>query len=379
MRATQGGDVGIIGAGLIGLSLAFELAGRGAAVRIFDRGEPGKAASWAGAGMLAPYTEEIDDKPLRQLCERSLAMYPAFTEIVRQESGVDPQLQLNGILSVAYGDEVSSLRERATRLHEYGIAAALLDRMQTLALEPALAPTAAGSLLVQGEGQVDNRRLGRALLAACEKRGVVVETNVSSVAVRCNPRRVLGVSTNGGFSAADAVVNASGAWAAQLDEVPHSCVPDVRPVKGQMLSIEIPRGLMQRVTWVPGAYLVPRADGRLLVGATVEHVDFDQRVTADGMYTLLQAALSAASGLQHFTIGEMWAGLRPGTPDGRPFLGPTPLEGYFMATGHYRNGILLAPVTAVLLADAIEGNAAACTPFLLERGVEMPASRREVS
>jgi glycine oxidase len=379
MNSSQSGDVVIIGAGLIGLSLAFELAGRGATVRIFDRGEPGKAASWAGAGMLAPYTEEIDDEPLRQLCERSLAMYPAFTEIVRQESGVDPQLRLDGILSVAYGDGLSSLRERAARLHEHGIAADTLDRMQTLALEPALAPTASSSLLVHGEGQVDNRRLGRALLAACEKRGVVVETNVSAVAVRCNPRRVLGVSTNGGFSAADAVVNATGAWAAQLDEVPRSCVPDVHPVKGQMLSLEIPRGLMQRVTWVPGAYLVPRADGRLLVGATVEYVDFDQRVTADGMHKLLQAALPAASGLQNFTIGEMWGGLRPGTPDGRPYLGPTPLEGYFVATGHYRNGILLAPVTAVLLADAIEGNAAACAPFLLDRGVEMYASRREVS
>jgi glycine oxidase len=248
-----------------------------------------------------------------------------------------------------------------------GVRCEMLDRAQVLTAEPWIARDVVAGLVVRDEGWVDNRRLGRALVSACERRGVRI-AQTSTARVECDGRRVLGVATDFGFIAAGAVVNACGAWAASLEGVPESCVPPVTPVKGQMLALGVPVGFVRRASWLGGVYLVPRDDGRLLVGATVECAGFDERVTAGGISTLLGAALRAAPSLAGFSITETWAGLRPGTPDGLPFLGATPLEGYFLATGHYRNGILLAPVTARLLAEAIEGTAPAeLRPFSIER------------
>lgn len=363
-----GGDVAVIGAGIIGLSIAFELAQRGAIVRVYDRAEPGRGASWAAAGMLAPRTEAMPDRAMAQLCETSLDLYPRFVERLRGVVDMDPYLRLDGILSVAT-DEIQRgrLTERARELRSDGVAVELLDRTQTLVAEPALGRAVCAGMLVHGEGHIDNRRLGRLLLNACRQSGVLVRTAVRDMQVECDSRRALGVRSEMGFAPARYVINATGAWAAQLSGVPVSCVPPVHPVKGQMFSIEVPRGLVRRTTWVPGAYLVPRDDGRVLVGATVEDAGFDQRTTAGGIHRLLHAALAAAPALDGFTISEVWAGLRPGTPDERPFLGETPLEGYMLATGHYRNGVLLAPVTARLLADAVEGTAANLEPFALAR------------
>lgn len=363
-----GGDVAVIGAGLIGLSIAFELAQRGATVRVYDRAEPGRGASWAAAGMLAPRTEAMPDDAMAQLCETSLAMYPHFVEQLRGVADLDPQLRLDGILSVACDEEqYRALAHRAADLKARGFTAELLDRTQTVVAEPVMGKDVRGALLVHGEGQVDNRRLGRLLLRACETSRVLLRTGVRQVEIECDARRVLGVRTELGFTPARYVVNATGAWAAELAGVPVACVPPVIPVKGEMLSIEMPRGLMRRTTWVPGAYLVPRSDGRVLVGATVEHCAFEARTTASGIHQLLHNALAAAPALGGFTIGETWAGLRPGTPDERPFLGETPLDGYLLATGHYRNGVLLAPVTARLLADAVAGERSELAPFSLAR------------
>jgi glycine/D-amino acid oxidase-like deaminating enzyme len=184
---------------------------------------------------------------------------------------------------------------------------------------------------------------------------VRIHTGVGSLALECDARRILGVRTDLGYFAAGAVINAAGASAARLNGVPPECVPPVRSVKGQMLSIQLPVGFMRRTTWVPGAYFVPRGDGRLLVGATVEEAD-DLRVTASGIHALLHAAVRAAPALGEFTVSETWAGLRPATPDERPCLGATSRQGYFVATGHYRNGILLAPATARLVAAAVLHN-----------------------
>ena len=173
--------------------------------------------------------------------------------------------------------------------------------------------------------------------------------------VKHDGRKVLGITTDDGFFAAGSVVNAAGAWAARVEGVPSECVPPVFPIKGQMLALAIPSALIRHPIWIPDAYLVPREDGRLLIGATVEDSGFDSRVTAAGMHVLLDAALKALPVLSNFAITETWAGLRPATPDFKPFIGATPLERYFLATGHFRNGILLAPVTATLIADAVEG------------------------
>jgi glycine oxidase len=372
------GDVIVVGAGLIGLAIAFELAGRGMAVRIYDRDEPGRAASWAGAGMLAPYTEDVEDEAMLTLGVTSLAQYPSFIERVRDAGGLDPRLHLDGIVHVAYdAKQLERLARLACRLNERSVAFDLLDRSSLVACEPWLGADVVGGLRISGEGEVDNRRLGRALAAACIARGVAI-ARASSVAVECDERRVLGIRTNVGFTAARAVVNACGAWAAQLAGVPAACVPPVEPVKGQMLALSLPMGLVRHPTWLPGAYLVPREDGRLLVGATVERAGFDIGVTAEGIHGLLHNALAGAPSLAGFAVSETWAGLRPGSPDGRPFLGVTPIEGLLLATGHYRNGILHAPATARSIADLLEGKGGdELEPFALARlGTEALHSRR---
>ena len=345
----------VVGAGLIGLGIAFELASRGADVRVFDAAKPAAGASWAGAGMLAPHTEAIASPAFADFCVDSLARYPAFVANLRARGGVDARLHLDGIVEAAFDDtEVARLRAHVAALSARGIDARWLDASAAHVLEPALGARLRGAAFSRSEGHVDNRRLGRALEAACIALGVRVDAGVGDVALEADTRRVLGVRGPDGFFAADVVVNATGARGARLAGVPARARVAVTPVKGQMLALATPRGFVRRVLWVPGAYLVPRDDGRLLVGATVEPEADDVRVTARGIATLLDAALAVVPALGDFTVAETWAGLRPGTPDGLPYLGETTLGGYVVATGHYRNGILLTPGTASAIADVLE-------------------------
>ena len=355
--------IAIIGAGLIGLSLAYELTRRGTEVRVFDVGEAGGAASWAGAGMLAPDTEAPPSSAMQRLCALSLDRYPAFVEAVRADSGIDPRLHLDGILHIALtANDSERLRARVAASVAEGIPARWLTRGETVALEPSAAGNVIGAALFKREGHVDNRRLGRALRAACERQGVGISAHCGSIAIESDARRVRGLRTTDGFLAADVVVNAAGAWASMIDGLPeHARVP-VHPVKGQMLALAMPRGLVRRALWYSDGYVVPRDDGRLLVGATVEDVGFDVRVTADGVRTLLDAVLRALPALRDLALVETWAGLRPGSADGLPYIGFGALGGYAVATGHFRNGILLAPATATMLADIIEGKACVVEP-----------------
>ena len=352
----------IVGAGLIGLSLAFELARRGADVRVIDAREPGSGASWAGAGMLAPHTEAIENDAFARFCAESFARYPAFVDAVREAGGVDARLHLDGILDAAFDDAgVARTKARIGALRAKGLGARWLERDDVLALEPAFGSRVRGAALSEEEGHVDNRRLGRALLAACAALGVVVDAKAGDVALEADARRALGVRGPLGFVPADAVVNASGAGAGALAGVPERARVHVVPVKGQMLALAVPRNFVRRVVWIPGdaqiahPYLVPRDDGRLLAGATVEPGCGDTVVTARGVSALLSAALAAMPALGDFAVAETWAGVRPGSPDGLPYLGETAVRGYFVASGHFRNGILLAPATAVALAGALEG------------------------
>jgi glycine oxidase len=349
-------DVAVVGGGLIGLGTAYALAKRGAQVAVFDRGEPGRGASWAGAGMLAPFSEDLPDPALLALCRDSLAAYPDFVRALRDDGGVDARLRFDGTLHVALDEpSLAALATRAATYRANGGEVVLLDRREALEREPLLAKDCAGALFVANEAQVDNRRLGRALTAACEALGVRF-VRVDGIALECDARRARGLRTDEGFVAAAVIVNAAGAWAGELPGVPAEVRVPVRPVAGEMLALAVPPGAMRALVWLDHHYLVPRDDGRILVGATVAERGFDARVTAGGQHALLDAALAVAPALAAFAVVESWAGLRPGTPDGRPYIGATELEGYLVAAGHFRNGILLTPATAELIAGLIGGD-----------------------
>ena len=234
----------------------------------------------------------------------------------------------------------------------------MLDRAETLAREPMLGAGVRGAVHVADEAHVDNRRLGRALFAACTDAGVRFE-RTEGVTLEADARRVRGIRTEHGFLAAGTVVNAAGAWAGGLPGVPETARVAVRPVAGEMLALAVPKGFTRGLVWSQHTYLVPRDDGRLLIGATSVERDFDVRVTAAGVAALLGPALRIAPVLGTFALVETWAGLRPASHDGRPYLGATALEGYVVAAGHYRNGILLTPVTAQAIAAVIAGERAA--------------------
>jgi glycine oxidase len=281
MDPSYSGDAIVIGGGLIGLAIAFELAECGATVRVFDRGQPGHGASWAGAGMLAPYTEGIEDEAMLQLCIASLKRYPAFVQRIVHASQIAVELPMDGIMEAAFSEKrLEELRGHAERSIAKGARAHMLDRREALLAEPSLGHHVIGALLMSGQGYVDNRRLGRALLEACRRLGVVLHAPAQALAVECDARRVRGVRTDRGFASAHVVINAAGAWSSLIEGIPQRALPPVTPVKGQMLALAAPAGFLRRTTWVPEAYLVPRVDGRLLVGATVEDAGYDERVTA---------------------------------------------------------------------------------------------------
>ena len=305
--------------------------------------------------MLAPFSERVPDAAMLALCRDSLGIYPEFVAELRERTGVDARFRRDGTLHIALdGARLAELAAHAPTFAANGGEVTLLDRGDVLAREPMLAKDLAGGLFVANEAQVDNRRLGRALLAGCEALGVRIE-RVDGLAVECDARRVRGLRTAYGFASAPVVVNAAGAWAGALPGVPDAARVRVSPVAGQMLAIAVPRTAMRALIWLGHRYLVPRDDGRLLVGATVEEHGFEARVTAAGMHDLLDAALAVAPSLATFAVVETWAGLRPGSHDGRPYLGATALDGYLVACGHYRNGILLAPVTARAIAELLGG------------------------
>lgn len=379
---STGADVVILGGGVIGLGIAWELARRGADVTLLERDAPGHAASWAAAGMLAPFTEDIQDTQFFDFAVASLRAYPEFARELHAASDVDIRLKLSGILEVAYDDaHATRLSDRVKRFANCGTRMRTIDDTGLAQYDGALARRSCVALLSEEEGQVDNRRLGRALYEAARRVGVRIRRDCAVQALECNARRVLGVTTREGFISASIVVNALGAWSGTLTGVPEQLVVPVTPVKGQMLAVAMPTRYLEHVVWASGVYLVPREDGRLLVGATVEDQGFDQRITAGGMHHLLAGMLRVLPGSAAFAVSETWAGLRPASPDGRPFLGRTTLDGYVLATGHYRNGVLLTPITAQTVADDITGKTPMDKAFSLDRlqrGTPQPSAKLSV-
>jgi glycine oxidase len=351
-------DVIVLGAGAIGTAVAWRCAQRGLRVSVVDPA-PDRGAWHTAAGMLAPITElHYAESALLRLNLDSLARYPRFAAEVTAASGLPTGFRECGTVSVAWdGADLAGLRD----LHEFGRGLGLASRMLTgrelRELESAVAPGLPGALLAEGDHQVDPRLLHAALLAACSAAGVNFVDSTARVDVVGD--RVVGVSlADGTVQSAGHVVLAAGAWSGRVDGLPAAAVPDVRPVKGQTLRLRLPGpsrlGHVVRGT-VKGSpiYVVPRADGEYVVGASSEEVGFDLEPRAGAVYELLRDAQSVVPELGEAVLVDVSTGLRPGSPDNAPLIGPSGVDGLIHATGHYRNGILLTPVTADGVADLI--------------------------
>ena len=363
----------IVGAGIVGLGIAWRLAGR-AAVTVFDRGVAGSGSSHAAAGMLAACCEaEPGEEALVALGRDSQARWPAFAEELLRASGIDVELRREGTLVLALtADDQAEIAHRLEFQRRLDLPLEWLSAAATRAREPHLAGKIAGALFSPQDHQADNRKLVRALRVAAETAGATIQEHRPVKEILLHGGRAKGVLLDDGTTAeAELVVLAAGAWSRRIGGLPPDGRPPVRPVKGQMLALQMDAAapLLHHVLWAPGAYLVPRHDGRLIVGATVEEKGFDETITASGMLTLLEAAWRAVPAIEELPIAETWVGHRPGSRDDAPILGRGPCEGLFYATGHHRNGILLAPVTADAMAKLILDDVVdpAIRPFGLER------------
>ncbi|MGH8929169.1 MAG: glycine oxidase ThiO [Egibacteraceae bacterium] len=358
--ASQHPDVVVIGGGLIGLAVSWRAAGAGMAVTLCDpgpdHGVPGWA-SWAAAGMLAPVTEvHYGEEALLQLNLEAKDRWRSFAGELAEVSGRDPGYRECGTVFVARdADDRAALDELLRFQRELGLDVELLRSRDLRALEPSLAPSVRGGLLAPADHQVDNRACIAALKAACGQAGV--ETRPARVAgLLASGERVTGVRLEGGGEiVAGYVVLAAGCWSGQLAGVDPRSLPPVRPVKGQLLHLRGPAPLATRNVRGLDCYIVSRPDGRVVVGATVEEQGFDVTPTAGAVGDLLRDARELLPDIAELDFVEVAVGLRPGTPDNAPLIGAAPsLDGLVLATGHYRNGVLLTPITADLVVELLD-------------------------
>lgn len=356
MRA-RSEDVLVIGGGLIGLGIAWRAALAGLPVSVVDQA-PTRGASWVGAGLLAPVTEvHYGEEPLLELNLASASRFPSFVAELEELTGQDTGYRENGLLVVAKDrDDQAGLDELHRYQQKLGLEVERLSGRECREREPMLAPDIRGGLLVGGDHQVDTRRLAGALLEACRRSGVrLVAEMVTDLRVESN--RITGVELgNGQEEGADRVVLAAGCWSAQIGGVGPEVAP-VRPVKGQLLQLRGPADFLHHnlraIVKGSDVYVANRGDGRLVAGATVEEMGFDTGVTAGAVYTILRDLSQVLPGVWELELTETLAGLRPGSPDNAPLLGPAGPDGLVVATGHYRNGILLTPITADTITELL--------------------------
>jgi len=335
----------IAGGGIVGVSLARELCKHGASVLIVERGEPGREASHAAAGMLA-WCDPMLPFPLRALAQASAGMYPEFVREIEDESGMRVDLRTQGTIvyfeQPAKGEAANYVAPGEWRP---------LGADDIARLEPRLAYSGEAAYWTP-EGCVDPRGLMTASVKAAKHRGIDIASGSAVTAVEVEAGRTVAVKTAKTSYTAGAVVNCCGAWAGQVLPLHFP----TRPVKGQMLCVVAAQhGLVNHVVRVPEVFVVPRSDGRIVIGSTLEDAGFDKRVDPETIQRLHQAAARLIPELGEARMLETWAGLRPGTPDALPLMGATEVPNYFVAAGHYRDGILLAPVTALVMAQVVRG------------------------
>ncbi|HUH07153.1 MAG TPA: glycine oxidase ThiO [Egibacteraceae bacterium] len=374
-QAPAGADVAVIGGGVIGLAIAWRAACAGATVTVVDE-RPGGGASWAAAGMLAPVTEvHYGEEPLLALALESARRYPGFVEELEAQTGRSVGYRRCGTLMVARDPDDKAALDDVHALHRrLGLESQVLRGAECRVLEPSLAPSIRSGVLVSGDHQIDNRALTEALLAACRRAGVAFRAQAAT-SIQCAADRVAAVVlADGEVLGCGAAVLAAGAWSSQIQGLPAEVIPPIRPVKGQLVHLRGRAGeppLASRNIRGLDVYVVSRADGRVVVGATVEEQGFDMQVTAGAVHELLRDAYELLPGLTELVFSEAVAGLRPGSPDNAPLLGAAGIDGLIVATGHYRNGVLLTPVTADAIAELLSTGHApeVIAPFSVDRFV----------
>ena len=353
----------IIGGGVIGLGIGWQLAKAGASVSIYERTEAGRAASWAAAGMLAPLAEAHTEEPeLLKLGCQSLALYPQWVRELEADTGRSIGYRVEGTLIVGLEpDDTHQLRHLHTSQQDLGLDVEWLTGRAAREIEPALSPRVTAAIRCESDHQVDNRLMVKALQRAYQRYGGALHENNTVETIEIENGIATGIKTQDGEKHnGDVIVLSAGCESAQIQGLPDDVRPPVRPVKGQMLALQMEAGITVknvirtvRARYPTSVYLVPRTDGRLIVGATSEEMGFDTRLTAGGVFELLRGAWEAVPGIYELPLLETWTGLRPGSRDNAPILGKTPVENLIYATGHYRNGILLTPITAYEISKLI--------------------------
>lgn len=339
------------------MSLAWRLAQAGCAVAVYDKGEAGHGASWAAAGMLAATVEtEPGEETLLSLTLESQRLWPDFTRELEAASGLGIGYRDEGTIVVALNrDDAETLRHSYEFQKGLGLDLDWLSAAEARRREPHLKPGVAAAVYCRNDHQVDNRRLAIALAAACRAAGVEIVEQCAVRELLFAGGRAAGIVTEQGERRADTVVLAAGAWSRQIGGIPAAHLPPVRPIKGQMMALQMDPAapLIRHVVWAPHSYMVPREDGRLIVGGTVEERGFDTALTAGGLLALLDGAWRAVPAIEELPIAETWVGFRPGSRDDAPMLGPSGIDGLAIATGHHRNGILLTPATAAVMSEFV--------------------------
>lgn len=366
-------DFLIIGGGVIGLSLAYQLAGDGHRVRVIDRSEPGKEASWAGAGILPPANRASSADPLDQLTSLSHRLHAEWTDRLKSETGIDNGYRRCGALYIARSEsELGLLRAAAELWRSQQVAVEEVAAGDLPRVEPALDAEHAGILgawLLPDECQLRNPRHLQALVAACSLRGVTITAAAEAEMLVRQGGKIVEVRTPAGSFAAGSFCIATGAWTGKLGERIGLAMA-VKPIRGQIVLLNAGRPVLKHILNEGPRYLVPRPDGYVLIGSTEEDVGFDKRTTSQATSDLLQFALRLAPELAQAPLDRSWSGLRPSTRDGLPYMGRAPeIDNLFVAAGHFRGGLHLSPATAVVMSQLMVGQPSTIdlAPFALNR------------
>ena len=342
----------------MGCTTAYRLAKEGARVTVLERSIPGAEASSAAAGILGPSIESFDDALALQLGRRSRELHAELAEELDEHFGIDVGFRRCGVVKVALTEaELDGIERQAESLRVQGVPSARWDREELLRQEPACNPEALGALSIAEDAQVEPRKLLSAVALGAEREGVEFRTGTTVRSIHVEGGRARGVVLESETLHADAVIVAAGSWTSLIPGLPFTS-DTIYPVRGQMITTQTRPPLFRRIVFGAGGYVVTRPDGRVLCGSTMERVGFQRGISFGGMADVIAKATRIAPSLRDAPIESHWSSFRPGTPDGLPLVGPTQVDGLFIASGHYRNGILLAPLTAELIAEAVSGKPA---------------------